>query len=36
VQNLDNGLHTVELIVSGDGEVAIDSFYVYEPPLEQP
>ncbi len=34
VQNLKNTLHTVEMIASGDGEVTIDSFYVYQPPLD--
>jgi hypothetical protein len=32
VRNLPNGRHTLELVTKGDGEVAIDSLYVFEPP----
>ena len=32
VQNLPIGGHTMEIITQGDGEVAIDSFYVFQPP----
>jgi len=35
VQNLKNGSHTVEIIASGDGDVTVDGFYVYEPPLQE-
>ncbi|HEY3900809.1 MAG TPA: hypothetical protein VGM54_19520 [Chthoniobacter sp.] len=31
-RNLPNAEHTVEVIANGDGEVAIDGFYVFEPP----
>jgi len=31
-QNLETGRHTVELEVVGDGPVAVDSFYVFNPP----
>lgn len=31
-QNLPLGGHTLEVVTQGDGEVAIDSFYVYQPP----
>jgi hypothetical protein len=31
-RNLPNTQHTVEVIANGDGEVAIDGFYVFEPP----
>jgi len=31
-RNLSNGQHTVELVTTGDGEVAIDGLYVYQPP----
>jgi hypothetical protein len=31
-RNLPNTQHTVELIGNGDGEVAVDGFYVFEPP----
>lgn len=33
VENLKNGPHTVEIIASGDGDVTVESLYVYEPPL---
>jgi len=33
VQNLPNGPHTLELVVEGDGEVVLDSLYVFQPPL---
>jgi hypothetical protein len=32
VRNLSSGQHTLELVTSGDGEVAIDGLYVYQPP----
>jgi hypothetical protein len=32
VQNLPNGSHTLELVTKGDGEVAIESLYVFQPP----
>lgn len=32
VQNLPVGTHTLEIEAQGDGEVIIDSFYVYQPP----
>jgi hypothetical protein len=35
VENLKNGPHTVEIIASGDGDVTVESFYVYEPPLRE-
>ena len=31
-RNLPNTQHTVEVFANGDGEVAIDGFYVFEPP----
>ncbi len=31
-RNLTNGPHTIELVTAGDGEVALDSFYIYQPP----
>ncbi len=31
-RNLANRQHTIEIITSGDGEVAIDYLYVYQPP----
>ena len=31
-RNLANGQHTLELVATGDGDVAIDGFYVYQPP----
>jgi hypothetical protein len=34
VQNLPNGRHTLEIAADGDGPVAVDSFYVFQPPLE--
>jgi hypothetical protein len=36
VRNLPNGRHTVELITTGSGAVAIESLYVYEPPEKDP
>lgn len=36
VQNLPNGRHTLELVAAGDGEVTIESLYVFEPPLAAP
>lgn len=32
VQHLTNGVHTLEIESQGDGEVAIGSFYVFQPP----
>ncbi len=32
VQNLSNGRHTLEVITQGDGDVMIESFYVFQPP----
>jgi hypothetical protein len=32
VRHLPNGPHTVELITNGDGDVAIQGLYVFEPP----
>jgi hypothetical protein len=32
VRNLPNGRHTVELITTGNGDVAIEGLYVFEPP----
>jgi hypothetical protein len=32
VRNLPNGKHTLELVTTGDGEVAIQALYVFEPP----
>ncbi len=32
VENLPNGKHTLEIVTQGDGDVAIESFYVFEPP----
>jgi hypothetical protein len=32
VRNLPNRQHTVELITTGDGEIAIEALYVYQPP----
>jgi hypothetical protein len=32
VRNLSNGPHTIELITTGKGEVAIEGFYVFQPP----
>jgi hypothetical protein len=32
VQNLSNGSHELTIETLGDGEVAIESFYVYQPP----
>jgi hypothetical protein len=32
VRNLSNGPHTIELITTGNGEVAIDGLYVFQPP----
>ena len=34
VQNLENGPHTVEIRTAGDGQVSIDSFYLFRPALE--
>jgi hypothetical protein len=31
-RNLANGRHTLELVTTGDGDVEIDGFYVYQPP----
>lgn len=33
VQDLPNGRHAVEIVTADDREVAIDRFYVYEPPV---
>jgi len=32
VENLPNGKHTLEVVTQGDGDVAIESFYVFQPP----
>ncbi|HET6250906.1 MAG TPA: hypothetical protein VFE47_24670 [Tepidisphaeraceae bacterium] len=32
VENLPNGRHTLEIATQGDGDVAIGSFYVFQPP----
>jgi hypothetical protein len=32
VRNLSNGTHTLELITTGTGEIAIDGLYVFQPP----
>jgi hypothetical protein len=32
VQNLPNGEHTLEIVSQGDGDVVIESFYVFQPP----
>ena len=34
VENLPNHKHTLEIVTEGDGDVAIDSFYVFQPPEE--
>ena len=34
VQNLPNACHTLELVASGNGEIAIEGLYVFEPPLK--
>jgi hypothetical protein len=34
VQDLPNGHHTLEITADGDGPIAVDSFYVFQPPLE--
>jgi hypothetical protein len=34
VQNLPNVRHELEITADGDGPVAVDSFYVFQPPLE--
>jgi hypothetical protein len=34
VQDLPNGRHTLEITADGDGPIAVDSFYVFQPPLE--
>jgi len=34
VQNMANGPHTLEIVANGDGDVAIDAFDVFEPPLK--
>lgn len=34
-RNLANGPHTLELITTGNGKVAIDGFYVYQPPEKE-
>ena len=33
VQNLDNGEHVLDLIANGDGEITVEAFDVFEPPL---
>jgi hypothetical protein len=33
VQGLANGPHTVEIVSNGDGEVSVEAFYVFQPPL---
>ena len=33
VRNLPNGLHTLEIVASGDGEAIVDGFYIAEPPI---
>jgi hypothetical protein len=35
VRNLPNGKHILELVTTGDGEVLIESFYVYQPPEQK-
>jgi hypothetical protein len=35
VQNLTNGKHTLEVFSQGDGDVMIESFYVFQPPEQQ-
>ncbi len=35
VQNLTNGPHTLEIITAGDGEVSIEAFYVFQPPMRE-
>ncbi|HEX3997503.1 MAG TPA: SGNH/GDSL hydrolase family protein [Pirellulales bacterium] len=32
VENLPNGKHTLELVTQGSGDVAVESFYVFQPP----
>ena len=32
VENLPNGKHTLEIVTQGDGDMAIESFYVFQPP----
>ena len=34
VQNLPNACHTLELVASGHGEIAIEGLYAFEPPLK--
>lgn len=34
VMNLPNGAHEVEIVADGNGELLLDSLYVYEPPLK--
>jgi hypothetical protein len=36
VQNLPNGEHTLEIVSQGDGDVVIESFYVFQPPENPP
>jgi hypothetical protein len=36
VQNLVNGKHTLEVSTQGDGDVMIESFYVFQPPEKLP
>jgi len=33
VRNLPGGLHTVENVTGGDGEVIVDGFHIAQPPL---
>ena len=32
VENLPNGKHALEIVTQGDGDVVVESFYVFEPP----
>ena len=34
-RNLTNGEHTLEIVAAGDGEVAIEGLYVYQPPEKE-
>ena len=35
LRNLLSGPHTLEVTASGDGEVIVEGFYIYEPPLTE-